>query len=86
MKRNLRVALWFLSAAMHIIPRNHLWGVALVQAHRFTRSKWWTKAPYLPLPSPSYWEFRMESIYGNSQELPSKDDLIAYLEWCLEIR
>lgn len=86
MKKDLRIAVWFLGAALHVLPRGHLWGVAMIQARRFIRSRWWAKAPYLPLPSPDYWAFRMESIYGNPSQLPSSADLIEYLEWCLEIR
>ena len=86
MKTKAKLVLWLITTGITIIPRVDLWGVGAVQAKRFARSRWWSRAPFLPLPGSSYWEFRMESIYGNPSALPSRSELIEYLEWCLEIR
>ncbi len=86
MKTKVKLVLWLFSAGITIIPRADLWGVGVVQAKRFARSRWWSRAPFLPLPGNSYWKFRMESIYGDPNALPSRSELIEYLEWCLEIR
>lgn len=86
MKMNLKLALWFVGSGFMLLPHGKLWAVAVIQIKRFARSRWWAKAPFLPLPSSAYWQFRMESIYGDGTKLPSRKDLIEYLEWCLEIR
>lgn len=83
---NLKVTVWFITIGLSLIPHMELWGVGITEMKRFARDKWWSKAPFLPVPGSSYWEFRMESIYGDPKATPSRKDLIEYLEWCLEIR
>lgn len=86
MKRNLLLALWLLKSSVVLLPRTSLWVVGVVEARRFAKSRWWSKPPFLPIPSGAYWEFRMETIYGDPKRMPSSKDLVEYLQWCLEIR
>lgn len=60
-----------------------LWPIAVAQAHRLARPRWWRRAPFLPLPEPDYLRFRLETQYGagaRPDDLPG--DLVAYLRWC----
>lgn len=86
MKTNLRMTLWLLRSALSLLPRSDLWVIGFIEFKRFARTRWWSKAPFLPLPGAEYWEFRMESIYGDPKAMPSSRDLIEFLQWCLEIR
>lgn len=85
-RTNLKVAIWFITTGLSLIPHLELWAVGFIEMKRFARDRWWSRAPFLPLPGSSYWEFRMESIYGDPKATPSRRDLIEYLQWCLEIR
>jgi hypothetical protein len=73
-------AFWVRSAVL-VLVRPSLWTTAVAQAHRLARSRWWTRAPYLPLPDPDYLRFRFETEYGTGGG-PDPHDLVAYLEWC----
>lgn len=86
MKTNFRMTMWLLRSALSLLPHNNLWVIGVIELKRFARLRWWSRAPFLPLPAPEYWEFRMESIYGNPKAMPSSRDLIEFLQWCLEIR
>ena len=68
-------------AAVLVLVRPSLWSTALAQAHRLARPRWWTSAPYLPLPDRAYLRFRFETQYGSAGR-PAPHDLVAYLEWC----
>jgi hypothetical protein len=74
------VAFW-LRASLLVLARPALWAVAIGQARRLARPRWWAQAPFLPLPDPDYLRFRFETQYG-SDGRPDPRDLVAYLEWC----
>jgi hypothetical protein len=40
--------------------------VVTLAAWRLRRRAWWRRAPFLPLPSSQYWEFRMATANGSS--------------------
>ncbi len=86
MRTNLRLASWLLRSALTLIPHSDLWVIGFIELKRFARPRWWSKAPFLPIPGSDYWRFRMESIYGDAGAMPSGKDLIEFLRWCLEIR
>ena len=46
--------------------------------------RWWTRAPYLPLPDREYLRFRFETQYGSAGR-PAPHDVVAYLEWCRDM-
>jgi len=37
----------------------------LVAAWRLRRRAWWRHAPFLPVPAPSYWDFRIATVSGS---------------------
>ena len=48
---------------------------------------WWRRRPFLPLPDPSYWQFRMEtSSGGDGAEPPSPDEVLEVIEWFHRMR
>ena len=57
---------WF-SAAGALVRRPHLWWTAVRQVLRLRPSDWWSRPPYLPLPSRAYVRFRLETAYGSAR-------------------
>ena len=66
-----------------VVVRPRLWWVAVRQAARIARPRWWRRAPFLPIPDADYLRFRLETAYGEVIA-PRPADLVAYLEWCAE--
>ncbi|KRO38244.1 MAG: hypothetical protein ABR57_05760 [Acidimicrobium sp. BACL17 MAG-120924-bin0] len=64
-----------------LLMRPWLWVTAIRQAYRLAPSRWWTRAPYLPLPTPAYVQFRTSTQYGGQRREPEVYDIIDYLEW-----
>lgn len=64
-----------------VVRRPSLWPTALVQIRRLAVRGWWRRPPFLPLPSPDYLRFRLETQYGGDQ-VPEPGDVVTYLEWC----
>jgi len=52
----------------------------------FRARDWYRRPPFLPLPSRSYMEWRMETAYGDADAVPSLDELERYLVWTARIR
>jgi hypothetical protein len=73
-------AFWF-RAAWAVAIRPWIWVTALRQAVRMAPPRWWTRAPFLPLPDRDYLRFRLETAYG-TRGTPRATDLVRYLEWC----
>jgi hypothetical protein len=71
---------FWVGAALLVAVRPRLWAVAVRQARRLARPRWWARPPFLPIPDRDYLGFRFETQYGSGE--PSARDLIAYLEWC----
>jgi hypothetical protein len=78
-------ASWWGRAAVAVLRRPSLWGVAIVQALRLAPAGWWRRKPFLPVPDPSYLRFRLETQYGSDHE-PEPDDVVTYLHWCRTFR
>lgn len=76
---------WLGRAALALLRHPSLWGVALVQVLRLAPSGWWRRSPFLPVPDPSYLQFRLETQYGDDHE-PVPEDVVAYLHWCRTFR
>jgi hypothetical protein len=70
----------WLRATVAVAARPRLWRTAVRQWHRSVPSRWWATAPFLPLPSRRYVEFRVETAYGRASPRPA--DLVDYLDWC----
>jgi hypothetical protein len=73
-----------------LVVRPHLWWVAVRQFGRAVPRRWWTRFPFLPLPSVDYLRFRLKTAYGGDGSVmttgrPGEDlaeDVVAWLEWC----
>jgi hypothetical protein len=75
----------WLRAALAVATRPSLWWVAVRQLMRIARTRWWRRAPFLPLPDPDYLRFRLETAYGE-QVGPRPADVVSYLRWCRDGR
>lgn len=72
--------------AQHLL-RHPLVVVPLLRsAWTFRRVKWWAHAPFLPLPGPTYWEFRMTTAYGDPHAVPSALEAIEAARWTVRSR
>jgi hypothetical protein len=78
-------ASFWVRAVAAVLVRPSLWFAALHQAVRLAPRRWWTRAPFLPLPDPDYLQFRFETQYG-ARGRPDPHDLVVYLEWCRDSR
>jgi hypothetical protein len=59
-------------------------GVALLRvAWRFRRRRWWRRAPFLPLPDPTYLGWRLHTAYGKYRGAPPASDVIRYARWAV---
>jgi hypothetical protein len=58
----------------------------LRSAWTFRRVKWWVHAPFLPLPGPTYWEFRMTTAYGDPHAVPSALEAVEAARWTVRSR
>ncbi|MGH9212690.1 MAG: hypothetical protein ACRD2C_18780 [Acidimicrobiales bacterium] len=66
-----------------VIRRPELWSTAVRQAAVLARPGWWRRSPFLPLPPPDYWRFRLQTAYGGDGRGPLRSaDVVAYLRWC----
>ena len=71
------------AAVLAVLRHPTLWGTALRQASRLAAPGWWRRAPHLPVPSPEYLGFRLETQYGAAPS-PDPGDIVTYLRWCRE--
>ncbi len=74
------------SVVVAVVRHPSLWPTAIRQGVRLVPSKWWTRAPYLPVPSRSYLEFRLVTQYGDISRRPEAQDVLNYLRWCRDWR
>ncbi len=65
-----------------LLVRPWLWAVAARQVLTLAVPGWWRRPPHLPLPSPAYVAFRLETMYGRSDRAPTPADVLDYLRWC----
>jgi len=65
-----------------VAGRPRLWRTALRQTRAMARRGWWHRPPFLPVPSPAYAAFRLETQYGDNAHRPDPDDVLRYLSWC----
>lgn len=74
-------------AAAVLVGRPRLWPTALRQLAVLAPPRWWSRAPFLPVPDPAYLKFRLQTAYGGSgTDDVTAGDLVAYLEWCRSMR
>ena len=69
-----------------VVRRPSLWATACRQIARMAPRKWWSRPPFLPVPSEEYLEFRMVTQYGGGHGAPLSQadatDVVDYLRWC----
>ena len=63
------------------VRRPALLGPMLAAAWRFRARGWWRRAPFLPLPSRKYLEWRLETAFGSADAVPDAGQLERYLRW-----
>jgi hypothetical protein len=71
---------WF-HCTSAVLRRPHLWSAAIVQILRALPTRWWARAPFVPVPDAAYLRFRLETAYG-THAAPRVADVVRYLEWC----
>ena len=71
-----------------VAPRPGLWWASLGALRRMARRGWWRRAPFVPLPGPAYWHFRLVTAYGGEGDdaALTPADVVAYLRWCQRSR
>lgn len=50
-------------------------------AWAFRHRRWWTRAPFLPLPDRGYVRWRMYTAYGEEDAVPPIEDVIRFARW-----
>jgi hypothetical protein len=54
---------------------------------RLAAPRWWTRPPFLPLPAPAYWQFRLRTAFGDDASARlAASDVTSYLLWCRQTR
>ena len=53
----------------------------LRMAWAFRRRRWWRNFPFLPLPDPTYLEWRMYTAYGDPGAIPPVEDVTRFARW-----
>jgi hypothetical protein len=77
---------WAWAAAAALARHPGLWPTALRQLFVLAAPGWWRRPPFLPLPSPDYLRFRLQTAYGGTGERPPDPrDVVTYLRWCRDV-
>ncbi|HEY5093398.1 MAG TPA: hypothetical protein VII60_09040 [Acidimicrobiales bacterium] len=50
---------------------------------RLRRAQWGLHAPFLPLPDPTYWHFRMVTVNGTSGAMLTPRSMVEAAKWAL---
>ena len=53
----------------------------LSAAWRLRRRGWWRRFPYLPVPDPRYWEFRVATATGERDGVLDPQEVVAAARW-----
>jgi hypothetical protein len=69
-----------------VARRPKVWPAAVRQVGVLTRPGWWRRWPPAPIPDPAYLRFRLQVAYGDDRTDPEPGDVVAYLEWCRQMR
>lgn len=80
-------ARWAAAAVAALARHPRLWPTAARQVLVLAAPGWWRRRPFLPLPSPDYLRFRLQTAYGGEGDRsPEPRDLVTYLQWCRSLR
>lgn len=69
-----------------VLCRPNLWGTALTQLIRLIPRRWWSRAPFLPVPTREYLRFRAITQYGDATHSIKVVDVLSYLNWLKDLR
>jgi hypothetical protein len=50
-------------------------------AWAFRRRGWYHRAPFLPLPDPTYLRWRMYTAYADERAVPPVEDVVRFARW-----
>ncbi len=50
-------------------------------AWAFRRRGWYARAPFLPLPDPTYLRWRMYTAYADEDAVPPEEDVVRFARW-----
>jgi hypothetical protein len=50
-------------------------------AWAFRRRDWYRRAPFLPLPDPTYLRWRMYTAYADELAVPPAEDVVRFARW-----
>jgi hypothetical protein len=76
----------FRSLVAQVLTRPRLWPKLVGAAWHFRRRDWYRRPPFLPLPSPDYLRWRMQTAFGDERAAPDVQSLEAYLTWAATLR
>ena len=73
--------------ARAVLSRPWLVPAAVAESLRLAHPGWWRRRPFLPLPAPDLWRFRMETAYGGTgADRPPPEDVRSFVRWCASMR
>ena len=64
-----------------VAVRPWLWGTAVGALFALAPRRWWTRAPFLPIPDADVIGWRKATAYGSSSAPMTPDDVVSYLQW-----
>ena len=67
--------------ALRALLRPRLAVDLLRTAWAFRRRRWWTTAPFLPLPDRTYLRWRMYTAYADEDAVPPAEDVERFARW-----
>ena len=67
--------------ARAILHHPRLWPAMARQVVKMAPNGWWRRYPYLPVPSESLWNFRLETAYGDLSAVVPEHDLAEVSAW-----
>lgn len=71
-----------LAAAKALAARPRLWPAAIGTARSLVPRRWWTRAPFLPLPDRRWMRYRLVTAYGGDGKGPmNADDVVTFVAW-----
>lgn len=73
-------------SARAVLRHPRTWCAAMGALRRFAPRGWWRRPPFLPVPDERYWEFRMETAYGDQGASPDGDDVSTAIVWSRRAR
>ena len=74
------------SISIAVLRRPTLWSTAIKLIFRLIPRRWWSRAPFLPVPNREYMRFRVLTQYGDQDHVLEVADVLKYLYWLKDAR